>query len=111
MPYVHDLFVGLWIALVGLVVLLLWRVRGVLAHLETRHPGTWVELGKPTLVWNNSLANNLTFLRFLIRRQFRGLNDPQLEASCRFLLFLYGLGFALFFAVLLLLPFIGPQQP
>lgn len=46
--------------------------------LRERHPETYEAMGRPSLVLNNSISNNVAFLRFLCARGWRYLGDPQL---------------------------------
>ncbi|ATX80710.1 hypothetical protein Ga0123461_2309 [Mariprofundus aestuarium] len=48
--------------------------------LETRHPETYKTMGSPTLIMNNSLSNNISFMRFLFKREWRDLNDDGLSS-------------------------------
>jgi hypothetical protein len=48
--------------------------------LRTRHPEKYEAMGRPTLIMNNSISNNLSFMRFLFRREWRALNDHRLAA-------------------------------
>ncbi len=50
-----------------------------LRRLQRRHPAAWSELGKPTMIWNNSLANSLAMAAFVYRSRYRVLHDPVLS--------------------------------
>lgn len=54
--------------------------------LETRHPTKYEAMGKPSLIMNNSISNNIRFLRFLFRREWQGLGDSGLESLSKFML-------------------------
>jgi len=54
--------------------------------LETRHPAKYEAMGKPSLIMNNSISNNIRFLRFLFRREWQGLGDSGLESLSKFML-------------------------
>src|SRR4030095_5262182 len=56
-----------------------------LSRLRTRHAQTWEALGRPTLFLNNSVSNSLAVLRFLWRREYRGLADEQFIRFAAFL--------------------------
>ena len=47
--------------------------------LRTRHPEKYEEMGKPTLIMNNSISNNLSFIKFLFKREWLELNDEGLS--------------------------------
>lgn len=38
-------------------------------RLENRHPEKYESMGKPSLFINNSLSSNITFLKFLFKRE------------------------------------------
>jgi len=46
--------------------------------LETRHPEKYESMGKPSLIMNNSLSSNITFMKFLFKREWRELGDSVL---------------------------------
>jgi hypothetical protein len=60
-------------------------------------------MGKPSLIMNNSLSSNITFMKFLFKREWRELNDSGLATLGKFMLVffaIYTVGFfALFFSV------------
>jgi hypothetical protein len=56
-----------------------------LSQLRARHAQTWEALGRPTLFLNNSISNSLAVLRFLWRREYRGLADEQFVRFAAFL--------------------------
>ncbi len=64
--------------------------------LRTRHPETYEAMGKPSLIMNNSIPNNISFIKFLYGRHWRKLNDEGLatlgNAMLVFFLF-YLIGF------------------
>ena len=72
---------------------------------ETRRPEKYEAKGKPSLIMNNTMRSNLTFMRFLFKREWQGLNDRDLETPSKAMLVFFGVytvGFlALFVAVLL----------
>ena len=60
-------------------------------------------MGKPSLIMNNSLSSNITFMKFLFKREWRELNDSGLATLGQFMLVffaIYTVGFfVLFFSV------------
>ena len=60
-------------------------------------------MGKPSLIMNNSLSSNITFMKFLFKREWRELNDSGLATLGKSMLVffaIYMVGFlALFFSV------------
>lgn len=71
--------------------------------LETRYPEKYESMGKPSLIMNNSLLSNITFMKFLFKREWRELNDSGLATLGKFMLVffaIYTVGFfVLFFSV------------
>ena len=66
---------------------LIWLVlvSQLFASLRERHARTYVFLGSPSLFLNNTPKTTYAFLRFLLARHYRQLNDPPLEHLCKFL--------------------------
>ena len=54
--------------------------------LETRHPEKYEAMGKPSLIMNNSISNNISFIKFLFKLEWKELNDPGLSKLSGFLL-------------------------
>jgi hypothetical protein len=50
-----------------------------LRRLEERHHETWIELGSPTLILNNTISNARLTGKFLSRRKYRALGDKALS--------------------------------
>lgn len=46
--------------------------------LRIRHPEKYEAMGKPSLIMNNSISNNLSFMKFLFKREWQELNDQSL---------------------------------
>ncbi|WP_339075312.1 hypothetical protein [Teredinibacter turnerae] len=71
--------------------------------LEARHPEKYESMGKPSLIKNNSLSSNITFMKFLFKREWRDLEDSGLATlGISMLVFfaIYVIGFlTLFFSV------------
>ncbi len=71
--------------------------------LETRHPEKYESMGKPSLIMNNSLSSNITFMKFLFKSEWRELNDNGLALLSKSMLVFfcaYMVGFlTLFFSV------------
>jgi hypothetical protein len=45
-------------------------------QLRNRHPETWARLGKPSF-WNNSMQNSFAVLRFLWKKEYEAVGDPE----------------------------------
>jgi hypothetical protein len=78
--------------------------RQFLRMLRTRHEQTWIALGKPSLILNNSISNSIAVTRFVWRREYMELEDEWLTRFGGFML-LYQIGWLI---LLVLLLFIGP---
>jgi len=53
-----------------------WRTE---RHLEHNHPQAWVQLGKPNLMTNNSMAMGLQISRWAKSKEWQQLHDPALN--------------------------------
>jgi len=73
-----------------------WRF---LQQLRDRHPATWQSLGQPSLLWNNSMGTRLEIWRFLLRKDYQDLADPQFSRLAN-LLRVYKIAFAIVFAAI-----------
>lgn len=80
------------------LIFIVWTLR----YIKMNHQQQWVELGSPSLFWNNSLRNNYLFLRFLFTRSYVKHSDPKLTWACNLLVLFYT-GYAIYFVVLLIL--------
>ncbi len=60
----------------------MWFIYDLLESLRLRFPQQWEKLGKPTLVLNNSLANNWAVWRFLRQRDYIALGDKAFTRRC-----------------------------
>lgn len=71
--------------------------------LEKRHPEKYHSMGEPSLIMNNSISNNINFMKFLFRREWRQFDDPGLAVLGKSMLVffaIYTVGFlALFLSV------------
>ena len=52
-----------------------WLCVKLFNSLKVRHPETYKSLGSPGLFTNNTLSNNIAFLRFLFKREWQHLGD------------------------------------
>jgi hypothetical protein len=76
--------------------------------LETRQPEKYEVMGKPSLIANNTLSNNITTVKFLLKREWREFDDSGLATLGKFMLVFWGIymaavltGFSLFFLMAL----------
>jgi len=84
-------FLLLVAAIVGLAV-----TQAFLREMRSRHPGLWDELGEPSLWMNNSIHNSLAVLRFLWRKDYQTLGDPEFARRAEFL-WTYQIAYLIFF--------------
>ena len=54
----------------------------VFERMKWRHPEQYEALGEPDLFWNNSMKSSTAALRFLVRRDHKGLNDRGFSLLC-----------------------------
>ena len=73
-------------------------------RLKLRHLEKYTEMGEPSLFWNNSMKTGWATLKFLLKREHKGLNDNSLsllsDSMLVFLAIYMVLFFGLFFEVL-----------
>ena len=50
----------------------------VLNRLQSRHASTYKEIGSPSLFWNNSTSNKVSFMTFVFSSRSRDLGDAVL---------------------------------
>jgi hypothetical protein len=62
----------------------IWNVNTyfILKHLKQYHPVKFKELGEPGMFTNNTPANTITYLKFILTGGWRELNDPSLSGKC-----------------------------
>jgi hypothetical protein len=72
----------------------------LLRQLRARHPQVWESLGRPTLIMNNSVANGLAVQRFLWRKEFQTLGDPEFARLAERLR-TFGICYLVFFGLVL----------
>jgi hypothetical protein len=83
-----------------------------LNQLRTFHPEIWQSLGSPSF-WNNSPHNSFLTMRFLLKADFRSIEDEEFVRFCeRFRIFvmayLIGLGAYFIFALIWII-YLGSQ--
>ncbi len=67
-----------------LILLVLLAIPSIYLHyrflsiLKERYSEKWNELGRPTLIKNNSIKNNIAVLKFLKNRDYLTMGDKQL---------------------------------
>lgn len=111
------------IAMLGIFkifVILSWILMGVLfitgfiwdtlffKHLKKEHSEKWNELGRPTIILNNSIKNNISMSFFIKNREYEKLNDPELtrlgnKVRRQMMLYLPVAGFAIVCTTILII--------
>ena len=67
------------------ILLIVFAAIGIYLHwsfvslLREKYPDKWNELGRPTLIINNSIKNDVAVLSFLKNKGYLSLNDKQLN--------------------------------
>ena len=82
MPELFNVLFGLlFVSILVWFALCLWLFK----RLEEWHPEKYAAMGKPSLIMNNSLSNNISFLNFLANREYLDLNDPAISKLAQFM--------------------------
>lgn len=77
-----------------LVVMYLYKVKKILSYIESNHQNEWREIGKMTLLFNNSIKSTFLFVRWLVNKKYMSLHDEKLISmgrNCR-ALFIWSVG-------------------
>jgi hypothetical protein len=72
--------------------------------LALKHPEKYEVMGKPNLIMNNSLSNNISFMKFLFKREWRDLNDKSVASLGKIMCVFITLYLALFLVVFISVP-------
>jgi len=72
--------------------------------LRTRHSEKYDAMGKPSLIMNNSISNNLLFMKFLFKREWQELNDEGLANLSKSMLIFFVIYIILFFSLCFSIP-------
>jgi predicted RND superfamily exporter protein len=65
--------------LFALVLIYLAVVGAFMNYLKRAHRQTWIELGSPSIILNNSIMNGLQTIRFIFGNRYKALNDRVLN--------------------------------
>ena len=87
--WVLMVMVFVWFAMI----LVLFR------KLKTQHPEKFKEMGEPSLFWNNSMKTGWATLKFIVKREHKGLNDGSLSMLSDSMLVFFVLYTVLFFGM------------
>lgn len=74
---------------------LVWRL---LALMKARTPDAYASIGQPHLILNNTVSNNLLFMRFLLGGGYANVDDDGVRKLCAFLRVFFWCYLAGFFA-------------
>ena len=91
----------LFLVLVGLFVLGVGINWFTLNYLKKTYPQKWLELGSPSLFWNNSIRNNIRALRFEWSDEHKALKDKFLDKMIRLEKILSMIYFVVFISLIL----------
>ena len=94
------IFMGATVAWLVLV----WRL---FTLMKARTPDAYASIGQPHMFWNNTISNNLLFLRFLLGGGYANVNDDGVRRLCTFLrvfFWCYLVGFLAFGAAVFMAP-------
>lgn len=72
--------------------------------LALKHPEKYEGMGKPSLIMNNSLSNNISFMKFLLKREWRDLNDQSVASLGKTMSVFITLYLALFLVIIISVP-------
>jgi hypothetical protein len=75
MTYIAPPFI--W-SVFAVVVIYLAAIGYFMNYLKTVHRKTWLELGSPSIIFNNSIRTGFLTLGFLFGNKYRTLDDPKL---------------------------------
>jgi hypothetical protein len=76
----------------------LWYQQKILSSIKVNHPELWRSLGEPHLLKKNAPANNILFLKFLFKGEYKTIADQELQHRCarlRVFMVLYAVFFVL----------------
>ena len=86
------------------VMTLIWFIlcSRMLNLLKEHHPDIYAEIGSPSIGLKSSISSDISFLKFLIKRDWRSLDDSRLSSLGNFML-KFGAAHILLFLLLIFL--------
>ena len=81
-------------------------IRRLFGCLETRHREKYEAMGRPSLFLRNNISGNWATLKFLVLREHKALDDPQLSKLSDFMLAYLSVYLVVFLALVFLI-FLG----
>jgi hypothetical protein len=100
----YTFFTLVAVQVIGTLVFLV-MIGGLFSTLRLSHTSTWDSLGKPSLLFNNTVRNNMLVLRWLWKRGYVNLEDPiatRRASTARTLLLLLLLNFFVLISLFLI---------
>lgn len=88
-PLQYGAVYGTVFVLVAATIIYLIAVSAMLSKLRRNHVATFRDLGEPSLFTNNTMSNGARVVRFVFSREYKNLNDPDIDriaGTCRALL-------------------------
>lgn len=82
----EEIFPIVFATLFVSVILWFYLCKKLFTMLEIHHPAVYEAMGKPSLIMNNTISNNILFMKFLFKREWRELNDMKIAALGKFML-------------------------
>ena len=75
----------------GFVMVIIWLgcCARLFALLKVRQPEKYKQMGEPSVILNNSIRNNMAFMRFLFRREDRALGDLAISRFTGFMFYYF----------------------
>jgi len=89
-------------SLIILFIVGILSIRSLFTYIKNSYRELWDALGRPSLILNNSIGNNIRFFSFLKKNEFIRFDDKTMTKKCMFIkrfFIVYILCFVLLFAV------------
>jgi hypothetical protein len=95
----------LFLILFGLMFILggvyFYLIKKTFNRLEECHPDKYDSLGRPSLISNNTPSNNIKFIKFIFKRDWKDLNDNKISSLGNKLIFLFVIYSSIFLALII----------
>ena len=85
MELVNKIFFLLFVVLMVLAIVGIYLQHNFISLLKQTHHEKWEELGRPGLVMNNSVKNNIAIFNFLRKKEYLEISDHKLTKTSLFL--------------------------
>lgn len=77
---IEVIFFVFFIAMVFVVFIWFFLVTKLFNLIEQNHPEKYQDMGEPHLFKNNTLSTNVAFMRYLFKKEWTSLGDPELTS-------------------------------